>query len=109
MEQGFRGQRVRPLRFLVGRGGPFDPQDKLPVELVVPKEGASAGSTAHRSGRQLKKDAELKFIDYMIDPSFYIDLGHRAGAPASANAAAMDQLPADDSTAISINPNISSK
>jgi spermidine/putrescine transport system substrate-binding protein len=32
----------------------------------------------------------------MIDPKFYVAWATQAGAPASANTAAMEQLPADD-------------
>lgn len=69
---------------------------KLPVEFIVPKEGAigwldglSVAATSE------KKEAALAFINYMIDPTFYVEWA-KVGAPASANTAAMDQLPADD-------------
>ncbi|MGF1623322.1 MAG: PotD/PotF family extracellular solute-binding protein [Alphaproteobacteria bacterium] len=69
----------------------------LPVEFVVPKEGAigwldilavPVSSTA--------KDEALAFIDYMIDPDFYVTWATTAGAPASANAIAMEGLPPGD-------------
>ena len=71
----------------------------LPVEFVVPQEGAIgwldilAIPTA-----STRKDAALEFINYMIDPEFYVTWATTAGAPASANAVAMDTLPADDAS-----------
>lgn len=69
----------------------------LPVEFVVPKEGGigwldslSVPATAPNP------DGALAFIDYMIGPDFYFDWATKVGAPASANAAAMERLPADD-------------
>jgi spermidine/putrescine transport system substrate-binding protein len=70
---------------------------KLPVDFVVPKEGAIGwldGLSIPASSS--KKPAALQFINYMIDPKFYVTWATQAGAPASANAAAMAQLPADD-------------
>jgi spermidine/putrescine transport system substrate-binding protein len=70
---------------------------KLPVDFIVPKEGAIGwldGLSVPASSK--KKEAALKFINYMIDPKFYVTWATQAGAPASANAAAMAQLPADD-------------
>ncbi len=70
---------------------------KLPVEFVVPKEGGigwldnltvPASSTNPEGG--------LAFINYMIDPEFYVEWATKVGAPASANGAAMEKLPADD-------------
>ena len=72
-------------------------QSKLPVEFIVPKEGAIGwldGLSIPKSSK--KKDAALKFINYMIDPKFYVTWATVAGAPASANTAAMDQLSVDD-------------
>ncbi len=68
----------------------------LPVAFVVPEEGAigwldglsiPAGST--------KVEAAKAFIDYMIDPEFYVEWAAE-GAPASANARAADALPEED-------------
>ncbi len=72
-------------------------QHKLPVEFIVPKEGAIGwlDSLAIPTSSTRKDDA-LKFINYMIDPVFYLTWAKEAGAPASANQVAMDQLPADD-------------
>jgi spermidine/putrescine transport system substrate-binding protein len=70
---------------------------KLPVEFVVPKEGGIGWlDSLSVPATSTKKDAALAFIDYMIDPGFYVDWATKAGAPASANAAAMEKLPADD-------------
>lgn len=70
---------------------------KLPVEFVVPKEGGvgwldslSVPATARNP------DAGRAFINYMIDPDFYVEWATKVGAPASANANAMEKLPADD-------------
>lgn len=70
---------------------------KLPVTFVVPKEGGigwldslSIPATAPHP------DAGLAFINDMIDPNFYVEWATKVGAPASANAAAMEKLPADD-------------
>jgi spermidine/putrescine transport system substrate-binding protein len=71
-------------------------QHKLPVEFVIPKEGAIGwldGLSIPTSST--KKDAAKKFINYMIDPKFYAGWA-QAGAPASANTKAMAQLPTDD-------------
>jgi spermidine/putrescine transport system substrate-binding protein len=71
-------------------------QHKLPVEFIIPKEGAIGwldGLSIPASST--KKDAAKKFINYMIDPKFYTGWA-KAGAPASANANAMAQLAADD-------------
>ena len=69
----------------------------LPVDFIVPKEGAIGwidGLSVPASSKN--KEAARKFINYMIDAKFYLTWATTAGAPASANAAAMGQLPADD-------------
>ncbi len=69
----------------------------LPVDFIVPKEGAIGwldGLSVPASSS--KKPAALQFVNYMIDPKFYVTWATQAGAPASANTAAMAQLPADD-------------
>ena len=67
---------------------------KLPVEFVIPKEGAigwldglSVASNAPNSS------GAHKFIDWMIDPDFYVKWDTEVGAPASANAKANSMLP----------------
>ena len=70
---------------------------KLPVEFVVPKEGAigwfdSLAIPASSSN----KESAAKFIDYMISPDFYYEWATKIGAPASASAAAMEKLPEGD-------------
>lgn len=70
---------------------------KLPVLFIVPKEGAIGwldGLSIPNTSKN--KAAALQFINYMIDPGFYVKWATQAGAPASANAVAMNQLPADD-------------
>jgi len=69
----------------------------LPVNFVIPKEGAigwldSLGVPASST----KKADALAFINNLIDPAFYVDWATKVGAPASANTSAMDALPADD-------------
>lgn len=68
----------------------------LPVDFVVPKEGAIGwlDGLSLAAGTE-KKDAALAFINYMIDPAFYLQWA-QVGAPASANSAAMDSLPDED-------------
>jgi spermidine/putrescine transport system substrate-binding protein len=67
---------------------------KLPVEFVIPKEGAigwldglSVATNAPNSS------GAHKFIDWMIDPDFYVKWDTEVGAPASANAKANSMLP----------------
>lgn len=70
---------------------------KLPIDYVVPKEGAVGWlDSLTVPASSTKKDAAYQFINFMIDPGFYVDWVAKAGAPASAYAAAMDKLPADD-------------
>ncbi|UDL96022.1 extracellular solute-binding protein [Lichenihabitans sp. PAMC28606] len=67
-----------------------------PVEFVIPKEGAVGWlDNLCVPATSTKKEAGLAFINYMIDPKFYVQWA-TSGAPASANSAAMDMLPADD-------------
>jgi spermidine/putrescine transport system substrate-binding protein len=70
---------------------------KLPLAYIVPKEGAIGWLDALTiPASSTKQDAAAQFINYMIDPGFYVQWVTKAGAPASAYASAMDQLPADD-------------
>jgi spermidine/putrescine transport system substrate-binding protein len=70
---------------------------KLPLAYIVPKEGAIGWlDSLTVPASSTKKDAALAFINYMIDPGFYVQWVAKAGAPASAYASAMDLLPADD-------------
>jgi len=67
---------------------------ELPVEFVIPKEGA----IGWLDGLSLAKDAPnpdaaYAFIDWMIAPEFYVKWDTDIGAPASANGAAMAALP----------------
>lgn len=69
----------------------------LPVEFVVPKEGAIGWLDSLSIPKtSTNQDAAYQFINYMIDPDFYYTWATKVGAPASANQAAMDKLPADD-------------
>jgi spermidine/putrescine transport system substrate-binding protein len=70
---------------------------KLPVEFIVPKEGPIGWlDTLTIPTSSKNKEAAAAFINYMIDPGFYVEWATKVGAPASANAAAMNALPADD-------------
>jgi len=70
---------------------------KLPVGYMVPKEGgigwfdglAVAADAPNLSGAH-------EFIDYMVDPTFYVQWATTVGAPASANTKANEALPAED-------------
>jgi len=69
---------------------------KLPVEFIVPKEGAIGWlDSLSIPASSSNQDAAYKFINFMIDPGFYYEWATKVGAPASANEAAMDKLPAD--------------
>ncbi|WP_119393109.1 ABC transporter substrate-binding protein [Taklimakanibacter lacteus] len=69
---------------------------KLPVEFVVPKEGAIGwfdGLTI--ADKAPNAEGAAAFINFMVDPEFYVKWDNDIGAPASANAKANAQLPAD--------------
>lgn len=69
----------------------------LPVQFVVPKEGAIGWLDSFAvPATSEKKAAANAFIDWMIDPTFYVDWATKVGAPASASDKAMAGLPADD-------------
>jgi len=70
---------------------------KLPVDFVVPKEGAIGwvdGLGVPVGAPNM--EGALAFANWMIDPKFYVEWATKIGAPASSNAAAMEALPADD-------------
>ena len=70
---------------------------KLPVEWVIPKEGAIGWlDNLCIPSSSTKKELGLSYINYMIDPKFYHEWATSLGSPASANTVAMDGLPADD-------------
>lgn len=70
---------------------------KLPVDFVIPKEGAIGWlDNLCIPATSKQKDLGLTFINYMIDPGFYKEWASSLGAPASASTSAMEQLPADD-------------
>lgn len=68
----------------------------LPMEFVIPKEGAIAwlDGWAIPAGAP-NPDLAHKWIDYMISPEFYVRFDTEVGAPASANGKAMGMLPPD--------------
>ena len=68
----------------------------LPVTFVVPKEGAIGWLDGLSIPTTSKNRAAARaFINYMIDPDFYVKWAVE-GAPASANAKAALALPKDD-------------
>ena len=67
----------------------------LPVEFIIPKEGAIGwldGMSIATGAPNV--DGAKAFIDFMIDPAFYVKWDTDVGAPASANAKANSMLPA---------------
>lgn len=69
----------------------------LPVDFVIPKEGALGWlDNLCVPASSTRKEMGLAFINYMIDPDFYVSWVTGSGAPASANSAAMGKLPAAD-------------
>ncbi|MGR6429762.1 ABC transporter substrate-binding protein [Rhizobium sp. PAMB 3174] len=68
----------------------------LPVTFVVPEEGAVGWLDAFSipKGSKNVEGAEA-FINYMIDPKFYMEWDNKVGAPVSANTAAVAELPED--------------
>lgn len=73
---------------------------KLPVNFIVPSEGAIVwvDGLAMATGAPNPEGAAA-FINWMIDPKFYVEWATKVGAPASANAKALAALPADDLSA----------
>ncbi|MBX4864240.1 extracellular solute-binding protein [Rhizobium leguminosarum bv. viciae] len=72
---------------------------KLPVQFVVPKEGGVGwvdGLGVPTSAPN--PEGALAFVNWMIDPTFYVEWATKIGAPASSNSAALSALPADDLT-----------
>ncbi|HEV7253028.1 MAG TPA: ABC transporter substrate-binding protein [Mesorhizobium sp.] len=71
-------------------------QFNLPVTFVVPQEGAIAWLDAFSIPKDAKNvEGAQAFINYMIDPGFYVEWDTAAGAPVSANARAVAALPED--------------
>ncbi|MBX3567431.1 MAG: extracellular solute-binding protein [Rhizobiaceae bacterium] len=69
---------------------------KLPIDFVIPEEGASAWFDVMMIAKDApNKEAAEKFIDYMVSPDFYITWDTTAGAAVSANAKAVAGLPED--------------
>ena len=66
----------------------------LPVDFVIPREGAIGWLDGLSVASGAPNPAGAKaFIDWMIDPEFYVRWDTDVGAPASANAKANGQLP----------------
>lgn len=67
---------------------------KLPVSFVIPEEGCVGwlDTLAIPTGSK-NVEAAQAFINYMIDPTFYVEWNTRVGAPVSANAKAVAALP----------------
>lgn len=69
---------------------------KLPVEFVIPEEGAIGWFDGLSIATNApNREAAHAFIDFMVSPEFYVKWDTDVGAPASANAAANGQLPQD--------------
>ncbi|CAN7542520.1 ABC transporter substrate-binding protein [Rhizobium sp. LjRoot254] len=69
---------------------------KLPVTFVVPEEGAVAWLDAFSIPKDSKNvEGGEAFINYMIDPAFYVEWDNKVGAPVSANTKAVAGLPED--------------
>ena len=69
----------------------------LPVGYFVPKEGAIGWFDGLSiAANAPNPDGAHAFIDYMVDPEFYVEWATKVGAPASANAKANAGLPAED-------------
>ncbi|MDH6267364.1 spermidine/putrescine transport system substrate-binding protein [Rhizobium sp. SG_E_25_P2] len=79
-----------------GSAGRAKKNFKLPVTFVVPEEGAVGWLDAFSipKGSKNVEGAEA-FINYMIDPAFYVEWDNKVGAPVSANTKAVAGLPAD--------------
>lgn len=70
---------------------------QLPVGFVVPDEGAVGWFDGLAIGKDAPNvEGAHKFINYMIDPTYYVDWATKVGAPASANSKAMAALPDSD-------------
>lgn len=68
----------------------------LPVTFVIPEEGAIAWFDGLSIAADAPNvDGAHQFIDFMVDPEFYVRWDNEVGAPASANAKANAQLPED--------------
>jgi spermidine/putrescine transport system substrate-binding protein len=66
----------------------------LPVSFVVPKEGAVGWLDTFAVPAGAKNpDGAHAFINWMIDPAFYVEWDTKVGAPVSANAKALAGLP----------------
>lgn len=69
-------------------------QFQLPVSFIIPKEGAIGWLDGLSIAKDAPNvDAAHQFINWMIDPEFYIKWDTDVGAPASANAKANAGLP----------------
>lgn len=69
---------------------------KLPVDFVVPKEGAIGWFDGLAvAANAPNADGAHAFIDFMVSPEFYVKWDTDVGAPASANTKANEALPAD--------------
>jgi spermidine/putrescine transport system substrate-binding protein len=94
-----------------GSAGRAKKNFKLPVTFVVPEEGAVGWLDAFSIPKGSKNvDGALAFINYMIDPAFYVEWDNKVGAPVSANTKAVAELPADAfNRAVMGNPEVASR
>ncbi len=67
---------------------------KLPVAFVIPKEGVVGWLDGLSIPAGAKNpEGAAAFINYMIDPDFYVEWDTKVGAPVSANSKALAALP----------------
>lgn len=72
---------------------------KLPVGYVVSDEGGVGWFDGLAIGKDAPNaEGAHKFINYMIDPTYYVEWATKVGAPASANPKAMAALPDSDAS-----------
>lgn len=86
-------------------------QFNLPVSLVIPEEGTVGWLDAFSIpvGSDNVEGAEA-FINYMIDPEFYVEWVTKVGAPVSANDKALAALPDDSfNRAVMGDPEVASR
>ena len=70
---------------------------KLPVGYVVSDEGGIGWFDGLAIAADAPNaDGAHKFIDYMIDPTYYVEWATKIGAPASASTVAMAAMPESD-------------
>ena len=68
----------------------------LPMEFVIPKEGAIGWIDTWAIAQDApNRELAYKWLDYMISAEFFVKFDRDVGAPAPTTQATIDQLPAD--------------